>query len=150
MRRRARVMLFLTLGVSVFAAGADVTLRDRAGLEQALKNTEPCCVVDARTAANRARLPLVDTVPYREGMTLGAGGPVVVIADTDARALEVAKALVVAAGSRPILAVRGGAKTWQSVPQSSPITGPPPQFVIPSDTCKQGQPLQTLRSEKKP
>lgn len=148
MTRSATLVLAWALCSAAFAASADITLRNRAELEAALRQGEPCCVVDARTESSRASLPLVGAVPYREGMKLDEGGPAVVIADTEARALEVGKTLAATAEARQIFVVRGGAKTWQAVARRSPITGPSPQFVIPANTCEQGKPLQTLRSRR--
>lgn len=128
--------------------GAEVSLRDKPGLEAALKHAPPCCVVDARAEDSRKRTPLPDATLYREGMTIDPIGPVVVLADTDAKALQVGKMLEGDAKDRLVLAVKGGIRTWQSVVLPDPGTMLPESFVIPSDTCQQAPPLQTLPFDK--
>lgn len=139
----ARVIAAAALLVSGIA-GADASLRDKARIEPALKPAPPCCVIDARATDSQNRIPLPDATLYREGMTIDPIGPVVVVADTDARALQVGRMLEGKTKERPVLAVKGGIATWQSVVIPEPGTALPESFVIPSDTCQNAPPLQTL------
>ena len=52
----AAAMLFAT------PALAEVSLRDTAALKAFLAGDIPCCVIDARSAANRIRTPVADTL----------------------------------------------------------------------------------------
>lgn len=125
---------------------ADVLLRDQAGLEAALRGTRPCCVVDARAEKQRQAQPLTGSIPYRAGMPLGGSGsePAVLVADNDTRGLEIARALVAGAKDRTVLVVKGGAPTWRALAAPDAATSMPKTFVIPSNTCQQDKPLQTL------
>jgi hypothetical protein len=150
---RRTASAFLVATVSAIFAGvvwADVLLHDQAELEAVLKAAPPCCVIDARVPKQRQSQPLANTVPYREGVTVtGTGtGPVVVLADTDARAVEVGGKLATATKDRRVLAVKGGAATWRALVAPDPATAMPKSFVIPSNTCQNGPPLQTLPYRK--
>jgi hypothetical protein len=147
-RRRGAVAL-AALGMFASAAlCADVVLHDRAGLEAALVGTRPCCVIDARAERNRREQPLADTVPYRKDLVLAGSGPALVVADSDARAVEIGKRLAAGANDHRVLAVKGGAATWRVLAAPDPTTSMPKSFVIPSNTCQQDKPLQSLPFRK--
>lgn len=129
-----------------FAAAA-VSLRDKAALEDFLKSRTPCCVIDARSNNFRKSTPLADALPYRKGLKINPTGVVVVIADTDARALEVGEILAASSKAKEVYAVQGGLATWRVVTGGSAFSALPRSFVIPKNTCEQGIPLQELRSE---
>lgn len=126
-------------------AAAEVSLRDTASLDAFLAGDTPCCVIDARSAGNRRKAPLADTLPYRKGLKINPAGVVVVIADTDARAVEVGERLAESSGAREVYAVKGGIATWNAASVATLLKSRPKTFVIPKNTCEQGTPLQELR-----
>lgn len=134
------------------AARADATLRNATQLQLAVRSSPPCCVIDARPAAERAARPLAEALPYREDLKIVPTATVVVVADTDVRALEVANRVAAAHPGKIVVAVEGGIQAWETVLASR--AGEPPGgralgFVIPKNTCEQGSPLQHLRTEPK-
>lgn|SRR5574340_439260 len=145
-----RRLVAAALACAVLAAGpasAAVTLRDRPALEEFLKTRTPCCVIDARSDKNRQAAPLADTLAYRQGLRINPTGVVVVIADSDARAVEVGEILAASSKAQEVYAVQGGAATWRAVTAGSAFSSLPRSFVIPSNTCEQGTPLQELRTK---
>ncbi len=126
-------------------AAAEVSLRDTAALEAFLSGNTPCCVIDARSAANRKRDPLADTLPYRKGLKINPTGVVVVIADTDPAAVEVGERLAESSKAQEVYAVKGGIATWKAATIAGLLKTRPRSFVIPKNTCEQGTPLQELR-----
>jgi hypothetical protein len=134
----------IALGIAMGAA-AEVSLRDTAALEAFLSGNTPCCVIDARSAANRKRAPLADTLAYRKDLKINPTGVVVVIADSDARALEVGELLAAGSMAQEVYAVKGGVATWRAASVSGLFKTRPRSFVIPKNTCEQGTPLQELR-----
>lgn len=126
-------------------AAAEVSLRDTAALEAFLAGDTPCCVIDARSAASRKRTPLADTLPYRTGLKINPTGVVVVIADTDARAVEIGERLAESSKAKEVYAVKGGIATWKAATIAGLLKTRPRSFVIPKNTCEQGTPLQELR-----
>ncbi len=131
------------------SAWAETKLQDGAQLAAAIKDAPPCCVIDARSKGARALHPLMEALVWRKGLEIKPTGPVVVIADTDQKALAVGRAIEKSSGAGRVLAVKGGFATWRRA--TAPEQGMPATFVIPRNTCEQGTPLQTLRSgSKKP
>jgi hypothetical protein len=131
------------------AWGADVALKERDQIAFLLSANMPCCVIDARAEKARRQEPLPEALVYRKGLRISPTGPVVVIADSDARALGVGRAIARSSGASQVVAVKGGAATWLAAKSS--VAGSPgwvSSFVIPRDTCQQGEPLQTLRPGK--
>lgn len=141
--------LLLALWLPLVSAAVEpaVTLHDRARLEAALQAAAPCCVVDARSVKARKTKPIADAVVYRPGLRINPTSAMVVIADSDREALRVGRALAAATGARQVIAVQGGFKTWQEATRPSGIGAL--RFVIPSDTCQQGTPLQELLQDRK-
>lgn len=135
------------IAVVLFAlpAAAEVSLRDKAALEVFLASKTPCCVIDARSDKSRKSAPLADTLPYRKGLKIYPSGVVVVVADTDARAMEVGNILASSSKANDVYAVQGGVATWRAVTLTSLFASRPRSFVIPKNTCEQGIPLQELR-----
>ncbi|MFZ5462122.1 MAG: hypothetical protein ACOZB1_00995 [Pseudomonadota bacterium] len=137
----------LWLPLTSAAVEPSVTLHDRARLEAALQAAAPCCIVDARPVKARKAKPIADAVVYRPGLRINPTSAVVVIADSDRETLRVGRALAAASGARQVIAVQGGFKTWQEATRPSGIGAF--RFVIPSDTCQQGTPLQEFLQDKK-
>jgi len=135
---------------------ADVALLDSKELSQALKDSPPCCVIDGRKEVNRIKTPLPEALPYRPGLRIKPTATVIVLADADSEALRIAGIFEKQHPEKPILAVKGGLKTWlaataspSSAPASDGAPGATLQFVIPHNTCETGEPLQKLQSKKK-
>lgn len=126
-------------------AAAEVSLRDKAALEAFLAGDTPCCVIDARSAKNRKSAPLANALAYRNGLKINPTGVVVVIADTDARAVEVGEILAASSKAKDVYAVQGGIATWKASTIAGLFASKPRSFVIPKNTCEQGTPLQELR-----
>lgn len=144
--RWRRVVATLAFGFGS-VAWADVRLLDEAGLLQALDRQPPCCVVDGRAPAHRKALPVADALPYRPGMKIHPTATVVVVADSDEQAMNIARRLDRAYPGKSIIAVKGGRAVWASVlsaGQPSHSVQGSRSFVIPSNTCEQGTPLETL------
>lgn len=131
------------------AYGATAALADRYVLSKLLRSMLTCQVIDARSPGNVKRQPIDSGELYKSDMVIKRG-MVVVVADSDRQALEVAKVLSKWSG-QDIYAVKGGYETWKQVQKETakPPAGAesimPPSFVIPSDTCQQGPPLHEFK-----
>ena len=123
-------------------AAAEVSLRDTAALQAFLASGTPCCVIDARNAAKRLSAPLADTLPWRKDLKINPTGVVVVVADTDARAIEVGKALERSSKAKDIYAVKGGERTWRAATGGPAASNLPGGFIIPKNTCESGTAIQ--------
>ena len=135
---------------------AEVALLGSDDLSFILKDSPPCCVIDARKALNRAQKPLPGALPYRPGLNIVPTSTVVVLADSDKEALRIAGIFEKQHPGKSILAVKGGLTAWQtattaasSTPAADGAPGATLQFVIPHNTCETGEPLQKLQSKKK-
>lgn len=114
-----------------------------------IRQTREYQLLDARSTGAQRSAPIAHSTKYRKIMPLKKG-LVLIVADTDAAALEVAQSIP-ATADRNVFAVQGGAKTWQRVlSQTSPASAMPDSFVIPMNTCEQGKPLQELKRNKTP
>lgn len=130
-------------------ARAGAALLDGAQLGEHMKAGELCCVVDAREEGRRKQRPIPFAITYQEDLKLAPGGFAVVVADSDGKALAIAEALAANAG-KPVYAVKGGYDVWRVTPEglaraSALRMNAPRNFVIPSDTCRQGSPLQEFK-----
>lgn len=145
------LLIATLLGAAAHAQGA-ASLRNEVQLKLALRASPPCCVVDARAEAQRQTRTIAEAVVYREGLKINPTATVVVVADTDERALAVAEAIAGAHPGRSVFAVEGGVDAWVSVVaaiNAEPPGGRASQFVIPKNTCEQGPALQQLRTAPK-
>jgi rhodanese-related sulfurtransferase len=122
-------------------AAAEVSLRDTAALQAFLAGGAPCCVIDARNAAKRLSAPLAETLPYRKDLKIDPAGVVVVIADTDAQAVEIGKALERSSKAKVVYAVKGGERAWRAA-TGSIADGASGGFIIPRNTCESGTAIQ--------
>jgi 3-mercaptopyruvate sulfurtransferase SseA len=145
----------LTLGLLLQIAAlschaASASLRDDAQLMALLRESPQCCVIDARSAPSRKNAELAGALVYRDGLRINATSVVVVVADTDARALAVARTI---AGSvaHDVYAVKGGYEAWQSVEVRMQAEASRPgskyTFVIPFNTCQQDTPLHVFEAK---
>lgn len=136
-------------------AQAQVTAKDRQQLTAALTASTPCCVIDGRSAASRKQQPLADALVYRPDLRIKPTAAVVVIADRDLDAMQIGETLARKHPGKQIIAVKGGIKTWQEASHAAALLaagigipgGGSRSFVIPSNTCEQGKPLQELRRD---
>jgi hypothetical protein len=144
-----RLLTTTLLALATIGASAATTLGDRAQIVEALKISPPCCVVDARSPGPRLLRPLKDAVAWSANMRIVPSGTVVVIADNDKAALVIARRIEKRFKAKDVLAVKGGVDTWREILAAAEEPGMPATFVIPKNTCEQGTPLQTLRSNKR-
>lgn len=149
------VLLAISMGWSL-AACAQASLRDEVDLIEALKHQPPCCVIDARSDAQRQQRALADALTYRPGLRIVPTASVIVVGDDNQSALTVADSLAKQHPGKIIYAVRGGVTAWEfvrkaldKVSASSEVGAPPPggSFVIPKNTCESGETLQILSSK---
>jgi hypothetical protein len=141
--------LLLAGAVLALPALAETTLQDHSAIVETLKSTPPCCVVDGRSSGPRQLRPLKDAVVWQKNMQIIPTGAVVVVADDDKAALALARKIGKQFHARTVVAVKGGIDTWREVLATAQEPGMPATFVIPMNTCEQGKPLQTLRSNRK-
>ena len=148
MMKWAAILAAMALALPLHAWAGTATLLDSAQLVQVLHTGAPCCLIDARNEATRKQSPIPFAVNYREGLAISPLGFAVVIADTDQRALAVARALAAPSNGR-IYAVEGGYGTWAKIQPGAAGTAPkssmPKSFTIPSNTCEQGKPLHEFK-----
>ncbi|HRA80975.1 MAG TPA: rhodanese-like domain-containing protein [Thauera sp.] len=147
-----RYLMICTLLGAAAHAQAAASLRNEIQLKLALRTSPPCCVVDARAEAQRKTRAIADALIFREGLKIKPTATVVVVADTDDRALAVARTIASAHPGKSVFAVEGGVSAWESVVGA--ITAELPggratEFVIPKNTCEQGPALQQLRTGPK-
>jgi hypothetical protein len=104
-------------------------------------------LLDARSAGAQRIAPIAFSTRYQTTMPIKKG-LVLIVADTDAAALEIAQSIP-AGADRTVFAVKGGAEAWQHVSlNASPSSAMSDSFVIPMNTCEQGKPLQVLKRNK--
>lgn len=141
---------WLLLGACVSAHAAVARLQDEAQLVATLARSPQCCVVDARSAQHRKDAALAGALAYSDTLRIKPTSTVIVLADDDARALVVAKALA-GTSPHPVYAVKGGYMAWQSVVLRLQAEAAKPgskfSFVIPHDTCQQGTPLHVFEAQ---
>lgn len=130
-------------------AVAAPTLADEQQAIAQLKATPACCVIDARNSVRRKLRPLADALVWRDGVVVVPTGTVVIVADDDKAGLDLGRVIEKRFKAKHVLVVKGGLDTWDAVVRSAQEPGMPATFVIPRNTCEQGPPLQTLRSNKK-
>jgi len=146
---RRQLTLLAVLAVATSGASAAPLLANGDQALAALKETPPCCVVDARNEVRRKLRPLPDAVVWKENIVIQPTGTVVVIADDDRTAKNVGRSIEKRFKARHVLAVKGGIDAWDVVVREAQEPGMPATFVIPRNTCEQGPPLQTLRSNRR-
>lgn len=153
-RAGSAVLALLTwaalLGAGGSAWAGAAALRNDAELFTLLQASPACCVIDARSAKARQAEAMPGTLQYHKGLRIQPTGHAVVVADTDAQALAVARQL---AGASPhaVYAVKGGLVAWRAVEgrlqAHATKAGTRFSFVIPHNTCEQGKPLQVFKAD---
>ena len=149
MRLRFGAIVLVSCLFPGYACAGQAALFDGAQLSETMKSGGFCCVIDAREEGRRKQRPIPFAVTYHDGLKLAPGGFAVVVADDDTKALTIAEALAAQAG-KPVYAVKGGYDVWRQPPEGLARAGTaqistPLNFVIPSNTCTQGQPLQEFK-----
>jgi rhodanese-related sulfurtransferase len=129
---------------------AMAVLQDDVQLASRLVGSPQCCVIDARSPRQRKEVELPGALTYREDLRIKPTSAVIVMADTDARALAVARTL---AKNSPhdVYAVKGGLPAWRSVQVRLQAQASKPgskyTFVVPFNTCEQGKPLHVFEAK---
>lgn len=142
---RSCCLIILMLPTLCLAAG-ELLLGD-AELAAKLEKVTDYQLLDARKADAQRLKPIAFATRYQKMMPI-KNGLVLIVADTDAAALKIALSIP-ANADRSVLAVKGGAETWQRVSsKTSPQFPMSDSFVIPMNTCEQGKPLQELKRNK--
>jgi hypothetical protein len=147
MRQVLRCVCLILLLLPTLSFGAEGVLLDEGALSAKLDQAQDYQLLDARNAEAQRNAPIAFSTRY-QSTTPVKKGLVLVVADTDAAALEIAKSIS-AAPDRFVFAVKGGCDSWQRVmAKATPVTSMSGGFVIPKNTCEQGKPIQELKRNK--
>ena len=138
------IILWLALALPALAQ-ADASLKTPGALGPVIAMAPGVLLVDARGLEAVSQQQLQGATPYVQGMKL-VPGMVVVVADSDEQAMQVAAALT-QPGGQAVYALSGGAKAWQEIldERKKSAAAVPFNFVIPHNTCQQGKPLQEYK-----
>lgn len=129
------------------AVGAEALLLDEDALLKKVGKDQDYQLLDARNPETRQIAPLAFSTRYWINVRINKA-LVLIVADTDAEAVEIARSIPAAAG-RAVFAVKGGFEAWQRVAKkTSPAVSVSTSFVIPKNTCEQGKPIQELKRDK--
>lgn len=127
-------------------AGSAVLL-DEAKLSALIAKSSEYQLLDARSAETQRAAPIAFSTAYRVTPQVGKG-LVLIVADDDATAEKIAQSIP-ATGDRTVYAVQGGSEAWRRVIANTPATpSVSGSFVIPKNTCEQGNPIQELKRDK--
>jgi hypothetical protein len=127
--------------------GAEAMLLEESALLKKLEQGQDCQLIDARSPEMQQLAPLAFSTRYSINVSINKA-LVLVVAESDAEAVEIASSIPAAAG-RVVFAVKGGFEVWQRVAaKASPVTSVSKTFVIPKNTCEQGKPIQELKRNK--
>lgn len=144
---RSGCLMLLLLPVPVPVFGAEGVLLEEGALSAKLDQAQDYQLLDARSAEAQRNTPIAFSTRYQSTTPIKKG-LVLIVADTDAAALEIAKSIP-AASDRFVFAVKGGWESWQRVmSKAPPVTSVSGSFVIPTNTCEQGKPIQELKRDK--
>jgi hypothetical protein len=103
-------------------------------------------LLDARSADAQRLAPLAYSTKYQKTMYVKKG-LVLIVADTDAAALEIAQSIP--AVERSVYAIKGGAEAWKrALAKEESPSAMPHSFVIPKNTCEPGKPVMTLKGNQ--
>lgn len=127
--------------------GAEEMLLDENALSAKLDQAQDYQLLDARNVEAQRNTPIPFSTRYERTIPIKKG-LVLIVADTDAEALAIAKSIP-AASDCSVFAVKGGRESWQRVMVKVPMSGSVSHsFVIPKNTCEQGKPIQELKRDK--
>lgn len=142
--RSGCLALFLLPGLSM---GAEPLLLDEGAVSKKIEQVQDYQLIDARDSEMQRLAPLAFSTRYGINTRFNKS-LVLIVADTDADAMEIAKSVPTVKG-RSVYAVQGGDETWFRVAKkASAVTSVSKTFVIPKNTCEQGKPIQELRRDK--
>lgn len=145
MTRYFLFILMFTLTIEVYSE----TLMEADTLKK-IKGVENWPVIDVRELSDRSQSPIPGALEF--GFDLAVEGNVLVVASTNNSASLVAKAIEARIPTAKVYVIIGGFETLRTIrPELEPSKDNfimPGTFVIPSDTCKQGNPLQIYSDEK--
>ena len=145
--KRLLSYVYLALMLPVLCFGAEEVLLDEKALSAKLDQTPDYQLLDARNAEAQRDTPIAFSTRYQITTPIKTG-LVLIVADTDTAALEIAKSIPVAS-NRSVYVVKGGSAAYQRVmAKAPPATSFSGSFVIPKDTCEQGKPIQELKRDK--
>lgn len=137
------VLLFLP---ALSWAGNEVLL-DETQLSALIAKENDYQLLDARNTEAQRSKPIAFSTTYRFNTPI-SNGLVMLVADDDKSAIEIAQSIS-ASINRRVYAIQGGSEVWQKVmsnaPPSKSVSG---SFVIPKNTCEQGNPIQKLQRNK--
>jgi hypothetical protein len=147
MMRILRCVGLALLLLPTISFGAEGVLLAEDALSSKLDQFPDYQLLDARNAEAQRDNQIAFSTRYQSA-TLIKKGLVLVVADTDAAAVEIAKTIP-AASDRFVFAVKGGCDAWRHVMAKIPVgTAVSGNFVIPKNTCEQGKPIQELKRNK--
>jgi hypothetical protein len=147
MMRIFRCVCLTLLLLPMLSFGAEELLLDEGSLSTRLELTQDYQLLDARSAEAQRNAPIAFSTRY-QSTTPVKKGLVLIVAATDAEALAIAKSIPVAP-DRFVFAVKGGSESWQRVMAKTPASNSVSRsFVIPTNTCEQGKPIQELKRDK--
>lgn len=147
MKCTLRILFAFLMFPALCFAGDNLLLDFEQLAEKIKKSSGDYQLLDARSAEAQRIAPIAFSTKYQKIMPIKKG-LVLIVADTDTAALEVAQSIPVGA-DRNAFAVMGGAETWRRVSsEASPHSEIPDSFVIPANTCEQGKPIQELKRNK--
>lgn len=147
MMRMLRCSCLALLLLPTLSFGAEGSLLEEAALSAKLEQTQDYQLLDARSAAAQRNIPIAFSTRYQVTTPIKKG-LVLIVADTDVAALQIAKSIPVAR-DRFVFAVKGGDQAWQRVMAKATMgTSVSGSFVIPKNTCEQGKPIQELKRDK--
>ena len=137
-------LVFLLLPTLSWAA-VDLLLNEDDVAAKILKDPD-YQLLDARSADTQRLIPLAYSIKYQKTMYLKKG-LVLIVADTDTAALEIAQSIP--AAERSVYAIKGGAEAWKrALAKEESPAAMPHSFVIPKNTCEPGKPVMTLKGNK--
>lgn len=147
MMRTLRCACLMLLLLPTFSFGAEGVLLDERTLSTKLDQAQDYQLLDARNTEAQRNTPIAFSTRYQSTTPIKKG-LVLIVADTDAAALQIAQSIP-AAADRSVFAVKGGGQAWRrvmaKVPPGTSVSG---SFVIPKNTCEQGKPIQELKRNK--
>jgi hypothetical protein len=136
--------LFMLPGLCM---GAEALLLDDDALSKKIEQVQDYQLLDARTPETQRIAPLAFATRYWINARINKA-LVLVVADSDAEAVEIAQSIP-AENGRAVFAVKGGDEAWRRVSaRASTATSVSKTFVIPKNTCEQGKPIQELKRDR--
>lgn len=141
------LVFFLVLGCNSVVLSE--TLLEANALQK-MEGAKNWPVVDIRELSDRSQSPIPGALEF--GPELSLEGKALLVASDITTALLVARSIESRTRTAEVFVLVGGFETLRTIrPELSPSIGDfimPGTFTIPSDTCKQGEPLHTFSDEE--